>query len=102
MTLVVAIACKVSHSWSSCSPPRVRKRFESLLITLLDGAAHQTVFSVAGNSDSEIPAALQTAETVHKDIVLTPMSFRCSRLVGPGKGFLAISIPFRLCSGLSP
>ena len=31
---------------------------------LLDGAAHQTFFSVACNSDSEILSALQTVETV--------------------------------------
>ena len=32
-------------------------------MTLLDGAAHQTVFAVAFNSDSEVLAALQTEET---------------------------------------
>ena len=37
-TLVGAIACKVSHNLSSCDPPRrARKRFVSLLMTLLIG-----------------------------------------------------------------
>ena len=59
-------------------------------------AAHQTVFSVACSSDSEILAVLQTK----KDIILTPISFRCTRLVAPGKGFVAIRISVGLSSGL--
>ena len=53
---------------------------------------HHTVSSVACNSDFEKLAALQAVETVihTKDIVLTPISFRCSRWVGSGKGFVAI------------
>ena len=37
-----------------------------------------------------------------KDIFLTPISFRCSLVVGPGKDFVAIWIPLGLSSGLSP
>ena len=49
------------------------------------------------------PDIMQTVETVvrTKDIVLAP-SFRCSRVVGPGKDFAAIWIPFGLSRGLSP
>ena len=40
------------------------KKVESVLMTTVgDGAAHQTVFTVACNSDSETLAALQTVET---------------------------------------
>ena len=54
-------------------------------------------------SDSEILAAHQTVEAVlvPKEIVLKRMSSRCSRLVGPGKDFFAISIPVGSSSGLS-
>ena len=73
------------------------------------GSTSQTVFfSLTFNSDSEILAALHTVQFeqlklqfVPKDIVLTPMSFRYSRLVGPGKGFVAIWIPVDLSSGWS-
>ena len=34
--------------------------------------------------------------------VLTPISFRCSRLVGPGKDFVAIWILVGLNNGMSP
>ena len=34
--------------------------------------------------------------------IYLPISFRCSRLVGPGKDFVAIWIPVGLSSGLSP
>ena len=50
MTWVGAIACKVSHDLSSRNPLTAKKRFESLLIILVDG----TVFSVACTSDFEI------------------------------------------------
>ena len=58
----------------------------------MDRTAHQTVLSVACNSVSEILEALQTVDKVVRtqDIVLTPRSFRCSRLVRPGEGFDAI------------
>ena len=61
-------------------------------------AAHQTVFSVACNSDSEILAALQTMTVkavvtgVPKVILLAPISFWCCRVVEPGKDFVAIWI----------
>ena len=35
-------------------------------------------------------------------VVLTPISFRCSRVVGSGKDFVAIWVPGGLSSGLSP
>ena len=31
------IPCKISHNISLCNPPIARKRFESLLMTLVDG-----------------------------------------------------------------
>ena len=98
---------EVLHNLSTCNPARARKLLVSLSMTLLDGAAHQTVSDVACNSDSEILATLQTVETVEsvptKDIVLTPISFRCFRLVGPdGKDFVAILIFVGLSSGWSP
>ena len=37
-----------------------------------------------------------------KIIILTTKSFRCSRVVGPDKDFVAIWIPVGLSSGLSP
>ena len=37
-----------------------------------------------------------------EDIVLTPMCFRCCRVVGPGKDYVPISIPVSLSCGLSP
>ena len=44
----------------------------------VDWAAHQTIFSVGCNSDSETLASFQTVETVlsypNEDIVLTPIS----------------------------
>ena len=58
------------------------------------------------NCCTVLAAALQTVETlvliVPKNIVLTPISFRCSQLVGPGMDFVAIWIPVGLSSGLSP
>ena len=83
------------------------RELETFRITF-DGSvgwtAHQTVFYLSCNSGSEILAALQAVETVvrTKDIVLTPMSLRCSRLIGLGMGFVAIWIPVGLSSGLSP
>ena len=73
-------------------------------MTLVDGQHIRQSSSVACNSDFELLAALQAVETVvrTKDIVLTPISFRYSRLVGPSKGFVAIWIPVGLTSGLSP
>ena len=62
LTLVGAIVCKVSHSLSSCNAPRARRLNVSLLMTLVDGQHHQTVFFVACNSDSSTLAVLQ--ETV--------------------------------------
>ena len=62
--VVGAIAGKVSHSLSSCNPPRARKRVASLLITLSDGQDIRQFFYVACNSDFEILTALQTIETV--------------------------------------
>ena len=52
---------KMSHNLSSCNPPRARKIFISLLMTLLDGQHIRQSFYVAciNNSDSEILAALQ-------------------------------------------
>ena len=57
-------ACKMSHSLSSCYPPRAGKNFGDTFDDFGGWAAHQTVFSVTFNSDSEILAALQTVETV--------------------------------------
>ena len=81
---------------------------ESIVAYAFDGcvgwAAHDTVLSTACNSDYEILAALQTLETI---VVRTQRhridagKFRCSRLVEPGKGFVAIWIPAGLRSGLS-
>ena len=62
LTLVGAIACKVSHNLSSCNPPRAINRIVIISITsdnFVGWAAHQTVFSVACNSDSKILATLQ-------------------------------------------
>ena len=47
-------------------------------------------------------ARFDHAEFVPIDIVLIPMSCRCSRVVRYGKGFVAIWIPVDLTSGLSP
>ena len=45
-----------------------------------------------------------SSTSIPKDIVLTPISFRCSQLVEPGKDFATIWIqgPVGLSSGLSP
>ena len=69
-----------------------------------DTGRHIIQSSVTCNSESEILAALQIVEAVartqrHR---LDADSFRCSRLVEPGKGFIAIWIPDGLSSGLSP
>ena len=52
----------MSHSFFSCNPPRARNLIVPFL--MIGCAAHEIVFSVACNSDSEILAALQTVETV--------------------------------------
>ena len=44
----------------------------------------------------------EAAVFVPKDIVLTQISSRCPRVVGPGKDFLAMWIPAGLKSGLWP
>ena len=88
----------------------ILQELENLCITFdafVGLAAHQTVFyDVACNSNSETLAALQTRQYklqfVPKDIVLTPISFRSSRLVRPSKGLIAIWIPVGLSSGLPP
>ena len=66
LILVGVMACKVSHNLFSCNSPRARKRLAYLLMTLQVGGwgAHQTIFSVACNSNSGILASLQTVETV--------------------------------------
>ena len=82
-----AIACKVSHILSSCSPPRARKILVQLFDDFVGWPAHQTAFSLAciSDSDSEIVlAALQivivivgtAVVLVHKGVVLTPINFR--------------------------
>ena len=64
------------------------------------------VFSVTSNSDYEILAALRTVETIvrtQRHRRLRPViSFRCSRMVGPGKDLVADWIPVGLSSVLSP
>ena len=94
----------MSHNLSSCKPLREnRKLFVSLLMTLLVGQHIRQSSLYSCNSDSEMLAALQTVEetlVVPKDIVSTPISFRCSRLVGLGKGFVATWISVGLSSGL--
>ena len=55
----------MSHNLSSCNAPIARKTL--YLVTFDDfgtWAVHQTVFSVACDSDSEILAVLQTVKTV--------------------------------------
>ena len=96
--------CKVSRNLSLCNPLIASKTFRITCEDFVGWAAHQTFFSVASISDSDILAALQTVQTVLRtqSIVLTPMCFRCSRVVEPGKGFVAIWIPVGLSSGLSP
>ena len=59
-----------------------------------------TVFSTVGNV---FPKSMKIIEGWNNDdIVLKQISFRCYRLVGPSKGFVAILIPVGLSSGLSP
>ena len=65
-------------------------------MTCVDGGApHRTYFSVTCTSDSEILAAHHSRQLklslliVPKDIILTPISFLCSREAGPGKDFVA-------------
>ena len=79
---------------------KARKSFESLLITLVDG---QHIRQCSLGLVTEITAAFQTVEAVvrTKDIVLTPISFRCFRVVEPGEDFVAIWIPVGLSSGWS-
>ena len=90
-TLVGAIVLKVSHNLSSCYPPRARKLLVLLLTILLHsmGSTSDSLLSVACNSDSEIRASYHSRQqklSIPEDIVLTPINFRCSRLlVGPGK-----------------
>ena len=45
------------------------------------------------------PLGRRSVETVTKKIVLTPISFRCFRVIQPGKNFVAIWIPVALSSG---
>ena len=63
LTLVGAIVCKMPHNLSARNLPRAR----TFCITFDDfvgWAAHQTVFSVACNSNSYILATLQTVKSV--------------------------------------
>ena len=72
-------------------------------------AAHQTVFSVACSLYEVIQtlkhwqhsrySSKNCVPYPNKDIVLTPISFRCSRLVVPGMSFVAIWILVGLKSG---
>ena len=57
LTLVGAIACKVSHNLSSCYPPRARKLLVSLFFMTLVHGQHII------RQSSEIMSALRTVET---------------------------------------
>ena len=58
------VKCRINNL-SSCNPRIVRNSFRVLFYyDFIEWAAHQTVFSIACNSDYEILAALQAEETV--------------------------------------
>ena len=108
LTLVGRIPCKVSHNLSSCKPPIARKTFWITLLLFYDfggWTAHQTVFSVACNSDSEIQC-WQHSTVVDSGLYPKTSSRRryvseVAGVVGPCKDFVAIWIPVGLSSGLS-
>ena len=61
-SLPLLVKCRITCFPSN--PPIARKTFAVTVDYFVECAAHQTVFSVACNSDSEILAALQTVEAV--------------------------------------
>ena len=69
----------------------------SLLMALLDRhhirqSSLQLVLIVQVLNTGSTLDTVETVVRVPKDIVLTPTSLRCSRLVGPGEDFVAICI----------